>query len=103
MCPRLSPQVVHKARLQFPHSAFTYHEPEGCVVLSCFAGSHERRDGGGLPVAVTFSTYWERAVQAAEKGEVSLQLMQGTGLMLGASSSALWCPHATDARSYPNC
>ena len=69
--PNFPAQVVHKAQLQLPHSAFAYHKPEGCVVLSCFAGSNERRDGGGLPVAVTFSTYWERAVQAADKGEVS--------------------------------
>ena len=68
---QLIPQVVHKAKLQLPHSATTYHEPEGCVILSCFAGSYERRDGGGLPVAITFSTYCERVVQANEKGTVS--------------------------------
>lgn len=62
-------KVVHKAQTQLPHSAFSYNEHEGCVVLSCFAGSNERRDGGGLPVAVTFSTYYDRA--AALKDEVS--------------------------------
>ena len=62
-------KVVHKAQLQLPHFDFSYNEHEGCVVLSCFAGSNERRDGGGLPVAVTFSTYYDRA--AALKDEVS--------------------------------
>lgn len=56
--------------LQLPHHSLAYSEEAGAVVLTCYAGDYQRQEGGGLPVAQSFSTYWERTAEAQRNGKV---------------------------------
>ena len=58
--------VLSHAQLEHPHRSVSYYPLEDAALVALYSGGFERTSGPCLPVALTFSKYFTRAVVAGE-------------------------------------